>query len=168
MHMASGQIVKSISASTGGSVSSKICLPVPVCKCHHDVERCEEKDEVEEAVAVSNSISLIISWVPASMLHVTVPSCVHTTAEFELKWKAQLSLRKVDRTAYVWRPVSDFWSQRKSSSTDVNVNTALKCYNQCKYNSDHLMGQYIVLMIKKYRPFKGMGSCQGSSLSTVG
>jgi len=49
-------------------------LPVPVRERHHDVEWCQEEDEMKETVAVCYSIRFIISRVMSSMLHVSICS----------------------------------------------------------------------------------------------
>jgi len=48
--------------------------PVPVSQSHHDIQRCQEEYEVKETVAVCDSVSLIISRVLSSMLHITITS----------------------------------------------------------------------------------------------
>jgi len=71
------------------AVELSASLPVPVRQCHHDVQWCQEEDEVKETVAVSDSISLIISHVLSRVLHISICSytqCSHT------KWWRQFGL----------------------------------------------------------------------------
>lgn len=42
-------------------------IPVPVCQCHHDVQGSQEEHEVEERVAVGDSILLIVNGTVAAI-----------------------------------------------------------------------------------------------------
>lgn len=48
---------------------------VPVGECHHDVQRGQEKHEVEERVAVGDSILLIVNSAAAAVAHFKAVRC---------------------------------------------------------------------------------------------
>lgn len=45
---------------TVGVLYYEMQIPVPVGKCHHDIQRCQEKHKMEEGITVSNSIPFVI------------------------------------------------------------------------------------------------------------
>ncbi len=54
------------------NTSSHGHIPVPVCQCHHDVQGSQEKHEVEERVAVGDSILLIVNGTVGAITHFKV------------------------------------------------------------------------------------------------
>lgn len=54
------------------NTSSHGHIPVPVCQCHHDVQGSQEKHEVEERVAVGDSILLIVNGMVGAITHFKV------------------------------------------------------------------------------------------------
>ena len=61
-------------------------LPVPVCQHHHDVQRCQEVNEMKEGVAICHTLFLIIYY----LLSFLLITC--NEKNYMLKYKIKLKL----------------------------------------------------------------------------
>ncbi len=88
-------------------------IPVPVCQCHHDVQGSQEKHEVEERVAVGDSILLIVNGMVGAITH------------FKVLWSGTIldqrdsSLARVSLFTWVLLEVADAEENKNNNLTAV-------------------------------------------------